>query len=89
MSTKRRTRLNVSLGAVLMGAWLMTASAVHAQQITGVLGEPSATTTINGNRIPAPEPQFGGVIKETLEGSKTCGRLALCRLRALPTCCSS
>ena len=68
MSTKRRTRLNVSLGAVLMGAWVMTASAVHAQQITGVLGEPSAPTTINGNRIPAPEPQFGGVIKEHPRG---------------------
>jgi hypothetical protein len=27
--------------------------------------------TINGNRIPAPEPKFGGVIKESLEGSKT------------------
>jgi arylsulfatase len=44
---------------------------VAAQQVTGVLGEPSATTTINGKQIPAPAPPFGGVIKETLEGSKT------------------
>ena len=42
-----------------------------AQQVTGTPGSPSATTTINGNQIPAPPPKFGGVIKETLEGSKT------------------
>src|SRR5271170_3226490 len=71
MSTKQHTQRDVSLGAVLTVVWLLTANAVRAQQITGVLGEPSATTTIKGNRIPAPEPKFGGVIKETLEGSKT------------------
>jgi arylsulfatase A-like enzyme len=47
------------------------ASSLQAQQVTGELGSPSATTTIQGNQIPAPEPKFGGVIKETLQGSKT------------------
>jgi arylsulfatase len=42
-----------------------------AQQVTGVLGQPSATTTVPGNQLPAGSPPFGGVIKETLEGSKT------------------
>ena len=42
-----------------------------AQQVTGTPGSPSATTTIKGNQIPVPPPKFGGVIKETLEGSKT------------------
>jgi arylsulfatase A-like enzyme len=42
-----------------------------AQQVTGTPGSPSATTTLKGNQIPAPDPKFGGVIKETLEGSKT------------------
>ena len=46
-------------------------SEATAQQITGTPGSPSATTTIRGNQIPAPEPKFGGVIKETLQGSKT------------------
>jgi arylsulfatase A-like enzyme len=41
------------------------------QQVTGTLGSPSATTTVSPNQLPAPEPKFGGVIKETLEGSKT------------------
>ena len=42
-----------------------------AQQINGVPGSPSATTTIEGNQIPAPEPKFGGVIKESVTESKT------------------
>src|SRR5580692_8134388 len=40
------------------------------QQVTGTLGSPSATTTVSPTQLPAPEPKFGGVIKETLEGSK-------------------
>ena len=42
-----------------------------AQQINGVPGSPSATTTIEGNQIPAPEPKFGGVIDESVTKSKT------------------
>jgi arylsulfatase A-like enzyme len=43
---------------------------VMAQQITGTPGSPSATTTIEGNQIPAPAPKFGGVIKENSKDSK-------------------
>jgi arylsulfatase len=35
-----------------------------AQQVTGVPGSPSATTTIEGKQLPPPDPKFGGVIKE-------------------------
>src|SRR6266704_3068562 len=42
-----------------------------AQQITGVLGSPSATTTISGAQLPPPPPAFGGVIKELATDSKT------------------
>ena len=35
-----------------------------APQITGKLGSPSATTTIRGKQLPAPQPKFGGVIKD-------------------------
>ena len=41
------------------------------QQTTAVPGSPSATTTLDGNQLPPPPPKFGGVIKETLQGSKT------------------
>jgi arylsulfatase A-like enzyme len=57
--------------AVFLFAAMLVAAPIAAQQVTGVLGEPSATTTVNGNQLPAPEPKFGGVIKETLDGSKT------------------
>src|SRR6266852_3310060 len=42
-----------------------------AQQVNGTLGSPSATTTIDGKQLPPPPPKFGGVIKETVQGSKT------------------
>ena len=34
-----------------------------AVQVTGVLGSPSATTTIPGNQLPPPSPPFGGEIE--------------------------
>ncbi len=41
-----------------------------AQEITGVPGSPSATTTISGKQLPPPDPKFGGVIKEKASDSK-------------------
>ncbi|MCW9064993.1 MAG: arylsulfatase, partial [Ignavibacteriaceae bacterium] len=33
-------------------------------ETTGKIGSPDATTTINGDQLPAPEAKFGGVIKD-------------------------
>ena len=44
--------------------------AMAQQQITGVLGSASATTTISGKQLPPPDPKFGGVIKENAAQSK-------------------
>jgi Sulfatase len=41
-----------------------------AQQVSGELGSPSATTTLSGKQIPPPDPKFGGVIKEKASESK-------------------
>jgi arylsulfatase len=41
-----------------------------AQQVTGVPGSPSATTTIDGKQLPPPPSKFGGVIKESAKDSK-------------------
>ena len=41
-----------------------------AQEISGVPGSPSATTTIDGKQIPMPDPKFGGVINENSMESK-------------------
>src|SRR5437879_12990364 len=61
--------LGVTEAIFLIAASLAVAPAA-AQVITGTLGSPSATTTIQGNQIPAPEPKFGGVIKENATDSK-------------------
>nr|MCU0966656.1 hypothetical protein [Burkholderiaceae bacterium] len=41
-----------------------------AQQVTGTLGSPGATSTIPGNQLPAPSPAFGGTIKNDALQSK-------------------
>jgi arylsulfatase len=52
--------------SLLAGVGLLALSCVSAlaQQVTGVPGSPGATTTIDGNQLPPPDPKFGGVIKE-------------------------
>ena len=50
---------------LLFAVILMVAPSVAgAQQMTGELGSPSATTTISGQQVPSPDPKFGGVIKD-------------------------
>jgi arylsulfatase len=39
-------------------------SSMTTPVVTGVLGSPSATTTLDGAQLPPPDPAFGGVIKE-------------------------
>ena len=56
------TAVALAIGLALSGA--------SAQQVTGELGSPSATTTIPGNQLPAPAPKFGGVIKDDALNSK-------------------
>ena len=61
-------KLVAVLAALAAGGMCM--SLAHAQQVTGTLGSPSATTTLPGNQLPAPAPKFGGVIKEDALQSK-------------------
>jgi arylsulfatase len=58
------------IAALLLAATLAVAPAA-AQQVTGELGSPSATTTIDGKQLPPPPPKFGGMIKESATDSKT------------------
>jgi arylsulfatase A-like enzyme len=51
-------------------AFAVYSSCCLAQQVTGVLGSPSATTTISGKQLPPSDPKFGGVIKEKATESK-------------------
>ena len=47
-----------------IGTLALSCLTASAQQVTGVPGSPSATTTIDGKQLPPPDPKFGGVIKE-------------------------
>jgi arylsulfatase A-like enzyme len=55
---------------LVASAVLLMAAPGSAQQVTGTLGSPDATTTISGKQLPAPDPKFGGVIKENALQSK-------------------
>ncbi len=64
---------NVLSTTPLVGSCLvlaLTASAAYAQQINGVPGSPSATTTTDGKYLPPPQPPFGGVINMDAKNSK-------------------
>ncbi len=65
---KRKSR--VLTVAALTGSLVVAAGNVTAQKITGTLGSPSATATIDGKQLPAPDPKFGGVIKNDALQSK-------------------
>ncbi len=65
--------MNVLCRSVLLvGGLVLSAGALpsQAQEVTGSLGSPSATRTIPGQQLPAPDPKFGGVIKGNAADSK-------------------
>jgi arylsulfatase A-like enzyme len=55
--------MRTKVALILLVAFAVSLPAM-AQEVTGVLGSPSATTTINGKQLPPPDPNFGGGIKE-------------------------
>jgi tetratricopeptide (TPR) repeat protein len=58
-----------SVVAILTVTLLLSAAA-SAQEINGVPGSPSATTTIPGDQLPAPSQNFGGTIEREATKSK-------------------
>ena len=62
----KTTHLLVSVASILAFGCVSTL----AQQVTGVPGSAGATTTITGKQLPAPDPKFGGVIKDDALQSK-------------------
>ena len=60
-------RVRALLSSVIIISYMQVAS---AQQVTGVPGSPSATTTLDGKQLPPPPAKFGGVITETYQTSK-------------------
>jgi hypothetical protein len=56
------TRMKRTTITAVVGLVAPAAAPAIAQQVTGTLGSPSATTTISGKQLPPPEPKFGGVM---------------------------
>jgi len=65
-----QVRKQILMAAALLVIFEISAGTGVSQQVNGVLGSPSATTTIEGKQIPPPPPSFGGVIKEAATESK-------------------
>jgi len=57
------TRIRAALSALAVASLCFPLVNAGAQQLTGTLGSPSATTTISNRQLPPPDPTFGGVIK--------------------------
>ena len=57
----------LAIGAAVILAARVVAS---AQQVTGTPGSPSARSTVSNKQLPAPDPKFGGVIKDGALQSK-------------------
>ncbi len=58
---------------VLISAFTVAITAVtlaQAEEVTGTAGSASATTTISGKQLPAPDPKFGGEINNDALQSK-------------------
>ena len=63
----RIKRVAIALAGAGLALWGGHAT---AQQVTGTLGSPSATTTVPNTQLPPPDPAFGGVIKDDALQSK-------------------
>ncbi len=73
MKSQSFTPKTLSALKAFVGVFLAASSALLAAdsaQTTGTPGSPGATTTIPGTQLPAPEPPFGGVIKDDALSSK-------------------
>src|ERR1700712_5037248 len=60
---------NILLSGMFVAAVLAITPSMPAQNVTGTLGSPTATTTTGGKQLPLPDPKFGGVIKEKASDS--------------------
>ena len=65
----QKTFTTLTAFALWITAGLLGSTPVSAQQVTGILGSPDATVTLDGKQLPPPPMPFGGVIKESAKDS--------------------
>jgi hypothetical protein len=68
--SKEITRAVLRGGLASCALLVLTVATSYAQQTTGTLGAPDATTTIDGNYLPPPPSRFGGTINMGVKDSK-------------------
>jgi hypothetical protein len=69
--TPMKSARQILITGIFAAAVMAAAPSARAQiQTTGTPGSPSATTSIDGKQLPAPDPKFGGVIKDDALQSK-------------------
>ena len=72
MRNRLTARGKAALPRLAISAAVILAAPVVAlaQQVTGTPGSPSARSTVSNKQLPAPDPKFGGVIKDGALQSK-------------------
>jgi len=65
-----RLKSHIATILLITSSLLLAGTSLFAVETTGEPGSPSATTTISGKQLPAPEPKFGGEIKHDALKSK-------------------
>jgi len=71
IKTGVKRSLALAVSTLSAGAALLALAApAAAQQVTGTLGSPGATTTIPSTQLPPPNPKFGGIIRDDALQSK-------------------
>lgn len=68
--TEYRSAKTIALGFTALSLAVAALVPAQAQQVTGVPGSPSATTTIDGKVLPPAPPPFGGEINLQASQSK-------------------
>jgi arylsulfatase A-like enzyme len=68
MHATRQFLFHVCTAFLLAGVF--TTNSLAAPQVSGEPGSPSATTSISGKQLPAPDPKFGGTINNDALKSK-------------------
>jgi hypothetical protein len=66
MQTRVLTKMRIIVSLLTTLTVTLMVGPSRAQEITGTPGSPSATTTINGEQIPAPPEKFNGKIERTI-----------------------
>jgi len=61
---KRQMKALLGSGLLVLGLAATPTFEAGAVETTGAAGAPDATTTIDGRQLPAPQPAFGGVIRD-------------------------